>query len=114
MSGAGEIAGVVSLLATPGTAGAATTEVKSFLAALTDERSAYTSVARSCLHLNQYAGSGSHTTTALEGLDSTSSSAGLLVTLSALFHDVTYAASVQSALSALTNCAQNHTDRRCR
>eukprot|EP00978_Attheya_sp_CCMP212_P035311 scaffold152868_cov24-Attheya_sp.AAC.1 len=51
---------------------------------------------------------------ALEGFDSTSSSAGLLVTLSALFHDVTYAASVQLALSALTNYAQNHTDRRCR
>ena len=71
------------------------------LTALTDKRSAYASVARTCLQLNQFAGSGS--SAAASDDDS-----------NALFHDATYAKTISASHAALIECAQGHDDRRCR
>lgn len=61
------------------------------LSSLTDNRSNYPSVARSCLQLNQFAGAD----------------------LSVL-HDATYARICSSIFAALVECVQAHEDRRCR
>jgi len=78
----------------------ASTDVPSLMS-LTDKRSAYASVARTCLQLNQFAGSGS---SAAASDDSNN----------ALFHDATFAKTISACHAALIECAREHDDRRCR
>mmetsp|Transcript_6087 Transcript_6087/g.9334 ORF Transcript_6087/g.9334 Transcript_6087/m.9334 type:complete len:1294 (-) Transcript_6087:52-3933(-) len=61
------------------------------LSSLTDKKSNYSSVARSCLQLNQYAG-----------------------TSGQLHHDGLYSKTISSIFTALFECLSYHTDRRCR
>lgn len=68
---------------------------------LTDKQSSYASVARTCLQLNQFAGSGS-------------SAAAFDDDGNVLFHDASYAKTISSFHTALMQCAQGHDDRRCR
>ena len=63
----------------------------SHLSSLSDNRSTYSAVARSCLHVNQFAGS-DHS----------------------LWHDATYVKIISTVLNAVTECSQCHEDRRCR
>ena len=63
----------------------------SHLSTLSDNRSTYAAVARSCLHVNQFAGSDQ-----------------------LVWHDATYIKVISTVLSAVTQCAQSHEDRRCR
>jgi len=63
----------------------------SHLSSLADNRSTYPAVARSCLHINQFAGAEQ-----------------------SLWHDATYVKLISSILTAVTECAQCHEDRRCR
>ena len=72
------------------------------LMSLTDKHSAYASVARTCLQLNQFAGSGSSAATS----DS--------IKNNALFHDASFAKTISAFHAALMECAQSHNDRRCR
>ena len=61
------------------------------LGALTDQRSSYPSVMRSCLTINQFAG--------ME---------------IPVMHDSSYARTITSLISALSQCLESHEDRRCR
>eukprot|EP00548_Thalassiothrix_antarctica_P007963 CAMPEP_0194141334 /NCGR_PEP_ID=MMETSP0152-20130528/10747_1 /TAXON_ID=1049557 /ORGANISM="Thalassiothrix antarctica, Strain L6-D1" /LENGTH=1325 /DNA_ID=CAMNT_0038839915 /DNA_START=84 /DNA_END=4061 /DNA_ORIENTATION=- len=63
----------------------------SALSSLKDNQSNYSSVARSCLQLNQYAGSSDQ-----------------------LQHDASYAKTTSSTIIALSECLVSHIDRRCR
>jgi hypothetical protein len=71
------------------------------LLSLTDKQSAYASVARTCLQLNQFAGSGS-------------SSAASDDDGNVLFHDASFAKTISASQASLIECAQGHDDRRCR
>ena len=71
------------------------------LTSLTDKRSAYASVARTCLQLNLFAGSASSAASSDDNNN-------------ALFHDASYAKSTSAFHAALIECAQTHEDRRCR
>lgn len=79
----------------------ASTEVPSLMP-LTDKRSDYASVARTCLQLNQFAGTGSSAATSDDFNNN------------ALFHDASFAKTISAAHAALIECAQTHDDRRCR
>jgi hypothetical protein len=71
---------------------AVASKVDAHLSSLTDNRSNYPAVARSCLQLNQFAGS-----------DKTQP-----------LHDSMYAKTTSSMFSALFQCIESHQDRRCR
>ena len=74
------------------------------LAPLRDNHSAYSAVSRSCLQLNQYAGSGS--SSSVDDVNSVSSSA--------LFHDSAYATTMSNGFQALMECISTHDDRRAK
>ena len=77
----------------------------SHLAPIRDNHSAYSSVAKSCFLLNQYAGSGSSS-----AMDDHSTS----VRSSTLFHDASFVEHMTEAFSALIDCIQTHDDRRAK
>ena len=74
------------------------------LAPLRDNHSAYSAVSRSCLQLNQYAGSGS--SSSVEDVNSVSSAA--------LFHDSNYATTMSNGFQSLMECISTHDDRRAK
>ena len=74
------------------------------LAPFRDEHSAYAVVAKACLQLTYFAGSGS----SVQIEDSTT------VASSALFHDPSYADAISACFAALVECIQSHLDRRVR
>jgi hypothetical protein len=80
------------------------TDLTSQLHQLKDESSALSVVAKTCLQLTQFAGSGS----SAHVEDSTS------VMSSVLFHEASFVDAVRLALAALMTCTIEHTNRRCR
>lgn len=75
------------------------------LAPLRDKHSNYAAVAKTCLHLNQFALNGSSS-----ALDDTSSG----VAQSTLLHDPSLAGSLNGAFASLIECLQTHMDRRAK
>ena len=80
------------------------------LAALRDKHSMYTSVAKACFQLNQYAMNGSSSST----LDDVNSGVPGVSMSSTLIHDPSMAAWLTDAFRNLMECIQTHTDRRAK